>query len=409
MDNSVESYPWNRLDPEDIERRKREAYRAVLRQKRRRKRLLKIRLMFAGLVLFVALIIAGIILTIIKLVGMAMDNRAAARKEEAMAAIEKTVQLQIQDPEPVEEPEPEIETRIYSASEEGNIQNIGQEVVGQYGILVDTSAESVLAGREYRTRMNPASMTKVLTLLVAVEHMERSELSSTFKMVYDITNYAYVHDCSTAGFLENETVTVEDLLYGTILPSGGDAAVGLACYISGTQEDFVVLMNEKLEELGLSQTTHFTNCVGLFDENHYSTCYDMAMIMWAAMDNELCRQVLSTKKYTTSSTAEHPEGIELSNWFLRRIEDKENGFTVLGGKTGFVNESGNCAVSLAADPEGHEYICVIAGSSSVWRCIYDHVAVYSRFFNPDYVPMTTEESEEGIEADKAEESAENAQ
>ena len=406
MDNSVGSYPWDRLDPEEIERRKREAYRAVLRQKRRKKRLLKIRLMFAGLVLFVALILAGIIFTIVKLVGMAMDNRAAAEKEMAFTTIEKTPELMINDPEP--EPEPEPEARVYSVSEE-NIRGIGDEVIGQYGILVDVSQESVLAGRGYRARMNPASMTKVLTLLVAAEHMERSELSSPFRMVFDITNYAFVHDCSTAGFLENETVTVEDLLYGTILPSGGDAAVGLACYIAGSQEDFVVLMNQKLEELGLSETTHFTNCVGLFDEDHYSTCYDMAMIMWAAMDNELCRQVLSTKKYTTSPTPEHPEGIELSNWFLRRIEDKEDGFTVLGGKTGFVNESGNCAVSLASDPSGREYICVIAGSTSAWRCIYDHVAVYSRFFKPDYVPMTSEEAEQGIEADKAEEKAENPQ
>ena len=227
MDNSVGSYPWNRLDPEDIERRKREAYRAVLRQKRRKKRLLKIRLMIAGLVLFVALIITGIIFTIVKLVGM----------------VEKPLELQIDDPEP--EPEPEQETRIYSASEE-DIKGLGAEVIGQYGILVDTSEEAVLAGRGYRARMNPASMTKVLTLLVAVEHIEKSELSSPFQMVFDITNYAFVHDCSTAGFLENETVTVEDLLYGTILPSGGDAAVGLACYVAGSQEDFVVLMNRKL-------------------------------------------------------------------------------------------------------------------------------------------------------------------
>ncbi|MBQ1526068.1 MAG: hypothetical protein IIZ75_02960, partial [Lachnospiraceae bacterium] len=174
MDNSVGSYPWNRLDPEDIERRKREAYRAVLRQKRRKKRLLKIRLMFAGLVLFVALIITGIIFTIVKLVGMVMDN-GAAQKEKAFTSIEKPLELQIDDPEP--EPEPEQETRIYSASEE-DIKGLGAEVIGQYGILVDTSEEAVLAGRGYRARMNPASMTKVLTLLVAVEHIEKSELSS---------------------------------------------------------------------------------------------------------------------------------------------------------------------------------------------------------------------------------------
>ncbi len=406
MDNSVRSYPWDRLDPDEVERRKREAYRAVLRQKKRKKRLLKIRLMFAGLVLFVALIIAGIIFAITKLVGIAMENNRAVEvpDDPAFNNIEKTMEIVLEDPEP--EPEPES-ARVYAALENADIQPFGDEIVGQYGILVDVGNETVMAGRGYRTRMNPASMTKVLTVLVAAEHMEKSELSSPFKLTFDVTNYAYVHDCSTAGFLENETVTVEDLFYGTILPSGGDAAVGLACYIAGTQEDFVVLMNEKLEELGLSETAHFTNCVGLFDEEHYCTPYDMAMIMWAAMDNELCRQVLSTKRYTTSSTAEHPEGIELSNWFLRRIEDKECGLEVLAGKTGFVNESGNCAVSFASDAGGHEYICVIAGSSSAWRCIYDHVAEYSRFFMQDYTPMTEAESEEGIEADKEEEKAQS--
>ena len=82
-------------------------------------------------------------------------------------------------------------------------------------------------------------------------------------------------------------------------------------------------MNQKLEELGLSDTAHFTNCVGLYDENHYCTLYDMAEILGAAIDNELCREVLSAHTYTTSATEQHPEGLLISNWFLRRIEDKD--------------------------------------------------------------------------------------
>ena len=138
-------------------------------------------------------------------------------------------------------------------------------------------------------------------------------------------------------------------------------------------------MNEKLEALGLSDTAHFTNCVGLYDTNHYCTLYDMTVIMKAAIQNELCREVLAAKCYTTAPTTEHPEGLTISNWFLRRIEDKETGGEVLGAKTGYVTESGSCAVSYSIANDGTPYICATAGSTSSWRCIYDHVEIYNRY------------------------------
>ena len=105
----------------------------------------------------------------------------------------------------------------------------------------------------------------------------------------------------------------------------------------------------------------------------------MAMIMEAAMNNSLCREVMSAHTYTTSVTEQHPEGITISNWFLRRIEDKDSGGEVVCAKTGYVIQSGNCAVSYAQDAEGEGYICVTADATSGWRCIYDHVAIYKQF------------------------------
>ena len=180
------------------------------------------------------------------------------------------------------------------------------------------------------------------------------------------------------GFLDGEEVPVRDLFYGTILPSGGDAAVGLATYISGSQESFVELMNDKLEELGLSDSAHFTNCIGLYDADHYCTAYDMAVIMKAAMENEMCREFLSAHTYTTAPTTQHPDGITISNWFLRKIEDKDMGGEVLCGKTGYVVQSRNCAVSYSRI-QGTPYICVTIGATSNWRCIYDHVEIYNRY------------------------------
>jgi D-alanyl-D-alanine carboxypeptidase (penicillin-binding protein 5/6) len=253
------------------------------------------------------------------------------------------------------------------------------DVISENGIVIDVDNGKILAQKGAYDRISPASMTKILTVLVAAEHVDN--LDDTFEITYDIENYSYVNDCSNVGFSVGEKVTVRDLLYGTILPSGADAALGLAFYCAGSQESFVELMNEKISELGISQTTHFANCIGLYDDNHYSTVYDMAVILKAAYDNSLCREVLSAHTYTTSATEEHPDGIVISNWFLRRIEDKDTNGEVLCAKTGFVVQSGNCAASLSIGNDGKTYICVTAHSSSSWRCIYDHVALYKQFIS----------------------------
>lgn len=254
---------------------------------------------------------------------------------------------------------------------------LDSEVVSENGIFIDVEGQRILGQRDAGVRISPASMTKILTVLVAAEHT--TDLDDTFEITRAITDYSYVNDCSNAGFDVGERVTVRDLFYGTVLPSGADAALGLAIYVSGSQEEFVALMNEKLEELGLSETSHFTNCVGLYDDNHYSTVYDMGVMLKAACDNSFCRKVLAAHTYTTSITAQHQEGITLSNWFLRRIEDKDVHGEVLCAKTGYVVQSGSCAASLSVGSDGKEYICVTAHSTSPWRCIYDHVALYQQF------------------------------
>ncbi len=268
-------------------------------------------------------------------------------------------------------------TGSYTAVATDKTTSVPGEVVSSYAILVDTENGEIIAQRNAKTIINPASMTKVLTVLVAAEHV--TDLDDTFTITQEITDYSFSNDCSNVGWDVGEVVTVRDLFYGTVLPSGGDAAVGLAEYVAGSHEAFVDLMNAKLEEMGLSSTAHFTNCVGLYDENHYCTVYDMAMILQAALDNPICREALSAKKYTTTATEQHPEGLLISNWFLRRIEDKDAGGYVLAGKTGYVVQSGSCAASCALDGEENEYICVTADSTSSWRCIYDHVDIYKKF------------------------------
>lgn len=283
-----------------------------------------------------------------------------------------------------EQSEPEPFSPAFEATSTSVTAGFSEEIVSEYGVLIDVTDQTILAQKDYKSPISPASMTKILTVLTAAEALGITDgtediLNDTFTMTIEITDYSYVNDCSIAGFSVGEEIPVRDLFYGTILPSGADAAVGLATYVSGSHEAFMELMNEKLETLGISDSTHFTNCVGLYAENHYSTVYDMAIILKAAADNPFCREVLSAHTYNTLPTEQHPEGILLSNWFLRRIEDKDTHGEVLCGKTGFVNQSGSCAASLAVDVNGREYLCVTAGSSSSWKCIYDQQMLYEKY------------------------------
>ena len=271
-------------------------------------------------------------------------------------------------------------TKRYAFQSTSNTVAIyNEEVISEYAILVDESTDTIVASKGAKERISPASMTKVLTILVAAENITKEQLEDTFVMTREITDYGYINDCSGVGFLEGEQIPVRDLFYGTILPSGADAAIGLATYVAGSHEAFVDMMNQKLKELGLAETSHYTNCVGIYDKEHYSTVYDMAIIMKAAITNEFCKEVLSEHNYTTAPTTEHPEGLNISNWFLRRIEDKDTGGEVLCAKTGYVQQSRNCAVSYGMFAEGTPYICVTAGSTSSWRCIYDHVEIYNEY------------------------------
>ncbi len=282
---------------------------------------------------------------------------------------------------PVETEEPVVTATpfAFEASADADTEKFSKAVASKYGIVIDVENEKIVAQKGSKKMIYPASMTKVMTVLVAAEQISQEQLSDKVKITLDITDYCYSNDCSAVGFAKNENVTVEDLFYGTILPSGADAGVALATYVAGSHDAFVDLMNEKAKELGIGDSTHFTNCVGIYDDDHYSTVYDMAKIMKAASENELCMKVLNARTYTTSKTKKHKKGILISNWFLRRIEDKDINGEILYAKTGFVNQSGSCAVSMAQDKEGHPYICVTAGSTSSWQCIYDQVELYHTY------------------------------
>lgn len=268
-----------------------------------------------------------------------------------------------------------VNTKTYSYSDAANVDFLsGDNMTSQYAILVDVDDALITGAVDCKAKIYPASMTKIMTLLVAAENID--DFDKKVPVSQDATNYAYSKKLSAVNFAIGEEVTLDDLCYGTILPSGADAAAELAIQVAGSMDAFVELMNEKAKALGIAQTTHFSNVSGSYDDDNYSTCYDMAIIMNAAMDDDYCRKVLSEHRYTTSQTTEHPDGIDISNWFLRRIEDKDTGGEVIGAKTGFVVESRNCAASYYTSASGRNYIAVTVNAHSAWRCIYDHVDIY---------------------------------
>ncbi len=252
-----------------------------------------------------------------------------------------------------------------------------EEFTSEYGYLVCVDTGKVLASKSGFVKMFPASMTKIMTVLTARIYISDEHLDDVVKLSYNAKAYDLNHGCSSAGYEEGETLTVRDLFYGTILPSGAEAAYMLAEYTAGTHEAFVDLMNQTVKDLGLEDTTHFANCVGVYDDNNYSNCNDIAVILATAMQDDFLAEVLGTRKYTSSGSEFHTQGVDLSNWFLRRIEDKDTGGYVCGAKTGFVNQSGCCGASMMQGNDGKTYICVSGNAWSSWRCIYDHVAAYN--------------------------------
>lgn len=251
------------------------------------------------------------------------------------------------------------------------------ELDATYALLVSLDTGLDVAARGADSRIYPASMTKVMTLLVAAEAVE--DLDARVSVSGHVLAEAYLAGASCAGFAAGERVTVRDLMYGAALPSGADATGTLAIYVGGSESGFVRMMNDRAASLGL-KNTHFVNSSGLHDDDHYTTPREMAAIMACAMDNELCRTLLSARSYTTSATDEHPEGLTLySTAFSRMTTGIFGAATLVAAKTGYTDEARFCLVSYAETASGGRYILVTASGTDRYSPVYDCKYVYGAF------------------------------
>jgi len=194
----------------------------------------------------------------------------------------------------------------------------------------------------------PASLTKIMTAIVAIEMSENLQTQTIVKP-QTIAKYT-AQNASMAGFHAGDFVTIEDLLYGTLLASGADATGTLAEAIAGSEDEFVTYMNNKAQELGMN-ATHFVNTSGLHDEAHVSSLQDISKLLRYALENPTFYQIFTSKTYTTHV----PTELLITNSLFTKVQNVDG--TILGGKTGYTPEAGLCLASLM-EKGGREFLFI---------------------------------------------------
>ncbi|NCB93515.1 MAG: D-alanyl-D-alanine carboxypeptidase [Clostridia bacterium] len=270
------------------------------------------------------------------------------------------------------------------------------------GILIRLSDGSVVAEKEADTRIYPASMTKIMTAVIALENLTDMEaLIPIDAATYDML---YTQEASMAGFAPGDQVKAIDMLYGIMLPSGAECCLGVAEHLFGSEEAFVAKMNEKAQELGMTNT-HFVTSTGLHDPEHYTTARDLSKLLSYALQNETFRTIYCSHEYTTSPTAGNPEGLHfLSTMFKKMDTSAINGGEIEGGKTGYTSDAGQCLASLAM-VDSTEYILITAGAqggpSTEPYHILDAIAVYDQIAGTDAAADTASDTTTDTAADAA--------
>jgi D-alanyl-D-alanine carboxypeptidase (penicillin-binding protein 5/6) len=245
----------------------------------------------------------------------------------------------------------------------------------QNAVLMQVKGGKVIGEINGEEKAYPASLTKIMTTIVAIEELD--DLDREITLPTEIFDQLAQSDATQAGFQPGENVRAIDLLYGVMLPSGAECSLALAYDLEGSEEAFVQKMNQKAQKLGM-ENTHFCDTTGLHDPEHYSTAFDMAILLKYALNNDTFREIIESPWHSTPATNVHPDGITYySTMFQALSSTSVTGGEILGGKTGFTNEAGLCLASFA-EIEGREYILVTMGASQNGEHIEDAQTVYNR-------------------------------
>lgn len=221
-------------------------------------------------------------------------------------------------------------------------------------ILIDSKTGEVLCEKDSQNTFYPASTTKIMTAILALERGNLDqEMTASQSAIDDIGP-----DGSNIGIIAGETIRLENLLQALLISSANETANIIADNISESREEFVNLMNQKAKELGAANT-NFANTCGIHDLKHYTTASDMAKIAKFAMTIPKFREIVSTTSYQMPATNKHPEWPVLSNTNKLMITDKNDLYEINGIKTGFTGPAGYNLISSAMDSSGMELISVV--------------------------------------------------
>lgn len=229
-------------------------------------------------------------------------------------------------------------------------------------VLLDLNNKEVLYAKNAHERLYPASLTKVMTALVALKNGSLEQVLTATDTV-NITESG----AQLCGVRSGDTMTLDQALHILLMYSANDVAMMIAENIGGTVDNFIQMMNDEALRLGATNT-HFMNPHGLSDDNHYTTAYDLYLIFNEAIKYEAFNEIIHMTSYQTvyyNAAGENKNlSFETSNLFLRGNYQAPANVMVIGGKTGTTNAAGHCLVLLSRDVNGAPYISVILRSEA---------------------------------------------
>ena len=231
------------------------------------------------------------------------------------------------------------------------------EMYSEYALLINLSSGLVLFEHQADVRTFPASVTKMMTVLVGLEHGDMNDdvvVEADFEALY-------FAEAAQAGFVSGEVRTFSEIIHGVMLSSGGEATETLANHIAGSYEDFVDLMNVKARELGMYET-HFVTATGLHDDNHYTTAYDIAILLQYALEIPEFREIFTREAYELEKPNMLGDVLYSTLFYFAPTTEFEGG-RILGGRTGYTVPAGRCLASLATNGE-EEFILITFGAAS---------------------------------------------
>ena len=236
-------------------------------------------------------------------------------------------------------------------------------------LRIDLDTNQMIYAQNIYERVYPASTTKLMTALLLLKY---GNLKDTYTFQEDnggITTFG----AKLCGFHKGDTVSLEALLNCLLIYSGNDAGVAIARYLCGTEESFVIRMNEEAKKIGATDT-HFVNSHGLHDPDHYTTAYDMYLIMKECVQYEEFVKVIQKSTYSAGYTdasgeTKRTNNYQTTNYFLLNTAQPPEGITVLGGKTGSTGSAGNCLVLLSED-NNHKRMITAVFNVSTWDSLF---------------------------------------